>query len=113
MPYPKTRGGGLRVKPRLATPKMFATGKKRCPVALLKKYLDKRPLIAHGPMRLQIQSKITTVDSIELYIIYNRRYKYHNICVCIERKIKMLLQSHKMKPVFISFSFFQRSESTR
>ena len=39
----KTRGGGLRVKPRLATPKMFATGKKRCPVALLKKYLDKRP----------------------------------------------------------------------
>ena len=39
----KTRGGGLRVEPQLATPKMFATGTKRCPVALLKKYLDKRP----------------------------------------------------------------------
>ena len=35
----KTRGGGLRVKSRLATPKTFATGEKRCPVALLKKYV--------------------------------------------------------------------------
>ncbi|XP_068738942.1 uncharacterized protein KIAA1958-like [Montipora capricornis] len=32
----KTRQGGLRVKPWLATPKMFATGEKRCPVALFK-----------------------------------------------------------------------------
>ena len=39
----KTRQGGLRVKPRLATPKMFATGEKRCPVALFKQYLEKRP----------------------------------------------------------------------
>jgi len=30
----KTRGGRLRVKPPLATPKMFATGEKRCPVTL-------------------------------------------------------------------------------
>ena len=35
----KTRGGVLRVTSRLATPKTFATGEKRCPVALLKKYL--------------------------------------------------------------------------
>ena len=33
----KTRGGGLRVKPRLATPEMFATGMKRCSVAFSKK----------------------------------------------------------------------------
>ena len=39
----KTRQGGLRVKPRLATPKMFATGEKRCPVALFKQCLEKRP----------------------------------------------------------------------
>ena len=32
----KTRQGGLRVKPRLATPK-------RCPVALFKQYFEKRP----------------------------------------------------------------------
>ena len=39
----KTRQGGFRVKPRLATPKMFAIGEKRCPVALFKQYLEKRP----------------------------------------------------------------------
>ena len=39
----KTRQGGLQVKPRLAIPKMFATGEKRCPVALFKQYLEKRP----------------------------------------------------------------------
>ncbi|XP_068671314.1 uncharacterized protein KIAA1958-like [Montipora foliosa] len=33
----KTRQGGLRVKPWLATRKMFTTGEKRCPIALLKK----------------------------------------------------------------------------
>ena len=38
----KTRQGGLRVKHRLATPKMLATGEKRCPVALFKQYLKKR-----------------------------------------------------------------------
>ena len=31
----KTRQGGLRVKPRLATPKMFATEEKRCPLLCL------------------------------------------------------------------------------
>ena len=35
-----TRGVGLWVKPQLTTPKMFTTGKKRCPIAFLKKYLD-------------------------------------------------------------------------
>ena len=52
----KTRGGGLRVKSRLATPKMFATGEKRCPVALLKKYSEKRPaeLKTTGPLYLGV-----------------------------------------------------------
>jgi len=35
----KTGGGGLRVKPRLATPKMFATGRKRCPRCFVKEVL--------------------------------------------------------------------------
>ena len=40
----KTRQGGLKVKPRLVTPKMFATGnEERCPVMLFKVYLEKRP----------------------------------------------------------------------
>ena len=58
----KTRGGGLRVKPRLATSKMFATGNKRCPVALLKKYLDKRPaeLKTTGPVYLSVIDKPQT-----------------------------------------------------
>ena len=30
------RGGGLRVEPQLATPKMFPTGERRCPVAFFK-----------------------------------------------------------------------------
>lgn len=36
----RTRSGELRVKALLPTPKMFATGTKRWPVALLKKYLE-------------------------------------------------------------------------
>ncbi|KAL9975105.1 hypothetical protein ACROYT_G012221 [Oculina patagonica] len=39
----KTRQGGLRVQPRSVLPKMFATGDARCPVALFKHYLSKRP----------------------------------------------------------------------
>ena len=39
----KTRQGGLKVKPRLVTPKMFATGnEERCPVMLFKVNLEKR-----------------------------------------------------------------------
>jgi len=58
----KTRGGGLRVKPRLATPKMFATGPKRCPCALLKKYLHKRAteLKMTGPLYLGVIDKPQT-----------------------------------------------------
>ena len=40
----KTRQGGLSVKNRLVTPKMFATGhEERCPVMLFKLYLEKCP----------------------------------------------------------------------
>ena len=58
----KTRGGGLKGKPRLATTKMFATVKKRCPVALLKKYLGKRPaeLKTTGPVYLGVIDKPQT-----------------------------------------------------
>ena len=39
----KTRQGELKVRPRLVTPKMFATGnEERCPVMLFKVYLEKR-----------------------------------------------------------------------
>ena len=40
----KTRQGGLKVKPQLVKPKMFATGnEERCLVMLFKVYLEKRP----------------------------------------------------------------------
>ena len=40
----KTRQGGLSAKIRLVTPKMFATGnEERCPVMLVKRYLERRP----------------------------------------------------------------------
>ena len=39
----KTRQGGLRLQPRSVLPKMFATGDSRCPEALFKSYLAKRP----------------------------------------------------------------------
>ncbi|CAH3037292.1 unnamed protein product, partial [Porites lobata] len=57
-----TRQGGLRVKPRLATPKMFNTGEKRCPVALFKQYLEKRPeeMKKTGPFYLAVIDKPQT-----------------------------------------------------
>ena len=58
----KTRQGGLLVKPRLATPKMFVTGEKRCPVALFKQYLEKRPeeMKKTGPFYLAVIDKPQT-----------------------------------------------------
>jgi len=55
----KTRGGRLRVKPRLATSKMFATGEKRCPITLFKKYLNKHlaELKTTGPLYLGVIDK--------------------------------------------------------
>ena len=55
----KTRQGGLRVKPRLPTPKVVATGEKRCPVALVKEYLEKCPVEMKktGPFYLAVIDK--------------------------------------------------------
>ena len=55
----RQRQGGLRVKPRLDTPKMFATGEKRCPVVLFKQYLEKRPvgMKKTGPFYLAVIDK--------------------------------------------------------
>ena len=56
----KTRQGGLKVKPRLVTPKMFATGnEERCPVMLFKIYLEKRPeeMKTTGPFYLSVIDK--------------------------------------------------------
>lgn len=51
-------GGGPRVKPRLTTPKMFATGKKRCPVAFLRStYINVKTT---GPVYLGVIDKPQT-----------------------------------------------------
>jgi len=41
----KTRHGSLRAQPTSLLPKMFATGKSCCPVALFKSYLSKRKIM--------------------------------------------------------------------
>jgi len=56
----KTRQGGLSVKTRLVTPKMFATGnEERCPVMLFKRYLGKQPskMQKSGPFYLTVIDK--------------------------------------------------------
>ena len=60
----KTRQGGLRVQPRSVLPKMFPTGDSRCPVALFKSYLAKRPedLKLSGPFYLAYIDNPTKTD---------------------------------------------------
>ena len=56
----KTRQGGIKVKPPLVTPKMFATGnEERCPLMLFKVYLEKRPeeMKTTGPFYLSVIDK--------------------------------------------------------
>ncbi|XP_078361597.1 uncharacterized protein KIAA1958-like [Oculina patagonica] len=52
----KTRQGGLSVKQRLVTPKMFATGGERCPIKLFKLYMERRPteIKSQGPFYLSV-----------------------------------------------------------
>ena len=53
----KTRPGGLNAKPRQFQPEMFQTGGERCPVALFRQYINRRPrnLRASGPFYLPIK----------------------------------------------------------
>ena len=52
----KTRQGGLNTKRRPVLPNMFATGGVRCPVALFKEFLSRRPpeLCQTGPFYLAV-----------------------------------------------------------
>ena len=54
----KTRQSGLSAKPRSFLPKMFATGDGRCPVAIFKEFLWRRPpeLRTTGPLYLSCVS---------------------------------------------------------
>jgi len=71
----KTRGGGLRVKPRLGTPKMFATGGKRYPCALLKKYLDKRP----AEIKMTRPLYLGVIDKPQTSVWYKKKMLINNI----------------------------------
>ena len=53
----KTRPGGLNAKPGQFQPKMFQTGGERCPVALFRQYISRKPhnLRASGPFHLSIK----------------------------------------------------------
>ena len=58
----KTRQSGLSAKPRRFLPKMFATGDERCPVAIFKEFLWRRPpqLRTTGPLYLSCMSNLSS-----------------------------------------------------
>ena len=62
----KTRQGGLHVKQRDFKPRMFAVGGDRCPVALFKEYIHRRPgkLRNQGPFYLGIKHNRRADDEI-------------------------------------------------
>ena len=53
----KTRPGGLSANSRQFQPKMFQTGEGKCPVALFRQYISRRPpnLRTSGPFYLSIK----------------------------------------------------------
>ena len=53
----KTRPGGLNAKPRQFQLRMFQTSGERCPVALFRQYISRRPpnLRTRGPFYLSIK----------------------------------------------------------
>ena len=62
----KARPGGLNAKPRQFQPKMFQTGGERCPVALFRQYISRRPpnLRTSGPFYLSIKYNRGSSDEI-------------------------------------------------
>ena len=62
----KTRPGGLSAKPRQFQPKMFQTGEGKCPVALFRQYISRRPpnLRTSGPFYLSIKYNRRADDEI-------------------------------------------------
>ena len=64
----KTRQGGLRSKNRDFQPRMFSVGGERCPVALFKHFVERRPLNMQwsGPFYLSIKTNRRLNDNIWL-----------------------------------------------
>ena len=62
----KTRQGGLQSKNRDFQPRMFAVGGERCPVALLKQFVERRPLNMQwsGPFYLSVKRNRKLDDNI-------------------------------------------------
>ena len=62
----KTRQGGLTTKQRSFRPRMVATGSERCPVALFKEYISRRPVnVTHtGPFYLSIKANRRVDDRV-------------------------------------------------
>ena len=62
----KTRQGGLHTKHRDFQPRMFAIGGERCPVALIKQFVSRRPqnLKTTGPFYLSIKTNRKPDDNV-------------------------------------------------
>ena len=64
--FVETRQGGLTTKQRSFQPRMVATGSERCPVALFKEYVSRRPVnMQHtGPFYLSIKANRRVDDRV-------------------------------------------------
>ena len=56
----KTRPGGLSAKPRQFQRKMFQTGEGKCPVALFRQYISRRP-----PNLIEDEWSILSLDKVQ------------------------------------------------
>ena len=77
----KTRQGGLYVKTRLVTLKMFGTGnEERCPVMLFKRYLGKRPseMKESGPFYLTVIDKSVSIKHLVQENPNGKEHHKHN-----------------------------------
>lgn len=84
-------GGGPRVKPRLTTPKMFATGKKRCPVAFLRStYINVKTT---GPVYLGVIDKPQTIVQYKKMLM--DKHTVNNIIKTMKENSPKKLTNHR------------------
>ena len=103
----KTRQGGLRLQPRSVLPKVFATGDSRCPFALFKSYLAKRPedLKLSGPFYLACidnppkqmsgtrKAEWVKMLSVESWQLWKKTHPYRR---CVQTKDCLTTRSGKL-----------------
>ena len=107
---------GLGVQPRPVLPKMFATGESRCPVALCKNYLSKKPVVfkSSGSIlsmhrqphhnRRKIQEGKNTISKLSMkeiiasqHMCPEKRLSNHSVRKTVIRKLKAAREFQNLK----------------